>query len=73
MLERYLSLVECIGPIISKIERNKSSQERAPPMTSAEEEEIAGDIRDLLAPLCQVTTETSAEKGVTISKCIPPR
>jgi len=42
-------------------------------MTSAEEEEIAGDIRDLLAPLCQVTTETSAEKGVTISKCIPPR
>ncbi|XP_046422338.1 uncharacterized protein LOC124180631 [Neodiprion fabricii] len=55
----------------SGFHRDKSSRSKPPEILTAEELDALIEIRDILKPLWHVTHEVSADKEVTLSKCIP--
>ena len=71
MLQRFLHLYEFVGRVLTKVSREKSSEEKPPQMITQDEKEIAREVRDVLKPAWQVTLEICPEKSVTLSKCIP--
>ncbi|XP_074114022.1 uncharacterized protein LOC141537088 [Cotesia typhae] len=71
MLDRFINLAEHINYALLKVHRDKSSRSEPLDILTGDELDILIEIRDILKPLWHVTHEDSADKEVTLSKCIP--
>lgn len=71
MLDRFFNLAGHVNCALLKVHRDKSSRSKPPDILTGDELDILIEIRDILKPLWHVTHEVSADKKVTLSKCIP--
>lgn len=71
MVDRFLQLSDFVGRVLLQVRKDKSSRAKPPDMLTGNELDILSEVRDLLKPLYNITTEISSEKNVTLSKCIP--
>ncbi|CAD6216230.1 GSCOCG00011302001-RA-CDS [Cotesia congregata] len=71
MVDRFINLAEHVNCALLKVHRDKSSRSKPPDILTGDELDALIEIRDILKPLWNVTHEVSADKEVTLSKCIP--
>ncbi|KAK3932992.1 E3 SUMO-protein ligase ZBED1 [Frankliniella fusca] len=71
MVSRFLHLSDFVSRVLFKVQREKSSKRKPPPMLSADELEALTEVAALLKPLAVVTAEVSTKKTVSLSKVIP--
>ena len=71
MLERFLQLADLVSMVLFKLQREKSTKRKPPPMLIAEDIETLTEVRDLLKPLEEATTTVCKDKSVCLSDVIP--
>lgn len=71
MIDRYLNLSDFVNRALLRVQMDRSSKAKPPPLMTADEIEALREVRDLLKPLDIATKQISQEKFPTLSKCIP--
>ncbi|XP_073840445.1 E3 SUMO-protein ligase ZBED1-like [Musca autumnalis] len=71
MIDRFILLENQVGRVLMQMHTERNSRSKPPTMLTGAELDAVEDVRNVLKPLYLITKEISAEKYVTISKCIP--
>lgn len=71
MLDRFINLSDYVNQALLKVQKDKSSRSKPPNVLSGDDLDMLIEVRDVLYPLWFATHEASADKHVTLSKCIP--